>query len=309
MIKIDSTGAIQWQKYIDSPWHNKPYALFPVSTGYFMVGHCALGGTLGYGTMVLKTDFNGNPIFGKMYQNIIPFSSADIVTDSEIFITATKQRGPTVAGQFNYDLVSFKTDSLGNLLFAKKHLTNQLGIYSSSLIRAGDGGYFIAANSTIDPTYNTYNGFFAKTDSLGNSCSDSTLSINVVDITSMIVTSDTITPVVSSYPVAVGRSPFDYYARGINIMDFCNGNVGINENLDVEDGMILFPNPAEETVNIETGLKEYTVCLFDTFGKLHFKQKVSQNKIQINLSGLSDGLYFIQLQSEDRVISRKFIKQ
>ena len=44
-------------------------------------------------------------------------------------------------------------------------------------------------------------------------------------------------------------------------------------------------------------------------GKLISKEKVNQNKTRINISDFSNGLYFIQLQNENKMIRKKFVKQ
>lgn len=323
LIKIDSSGNLQWDKYINAPYFNQIYQIIPTSNGYVIIGGCNLGGALGSGTMLLKTDINGNPLWGRMYENIIigQKNAALLLSDGTIFFSGAKRRGPVILGQNNNDLVSFKTDSIGNLIWAKKYVTNQLGFgaYSSiSSLQTNDNGFLISTTSTTDPTYNTYNGFLAKIDSLGNGCSDSVLTINVVDITSMIVTSDTINPVVSYYPVTVGYSPFNYYGSGIKYTDLCNGYVGIEEqNNFTDDKLKIYPNPAQSKLTIEFEIEKTetnSILIKNVLGQtvkiVDIKQLSNgENKVEIDISNLQSGLYFIKMQLNKTHVLKKFIKQ
>jgi N-acetylneuraminic acid mutarotase len=82
----------------------------------------------------------------------------------------------------------------------------------------------------------------------------------------------------------------------------------INEN-DWNEKVNIYPNPANNFIDIETDFKNCYFSVFDIAGQLILKEKIVQNKTRIGLSHYADGLYFIQFQSDDRMISRKFIKQ
>lgn len=319
LIKMDSTGNMQWDNYFDAPYVNEIYQINPLTDGYLMLGRCYLGGALGYGTMFMKTDFNGNPTWGKMYDSISIFPlGSEIIKDNSIFYAGVKQRGPVIPGQFNFDLVSFKTDSSGNLLWGKKYVTNQLGMATQGLLQTNDNGYLIAANSTTDPTYNTFNGLLVKVDSVGNGCSDSVLAINVVDITSMIITSDTINPVIGYYPVTVGRAPFNYYGAGINYTDQCYGYVGIEEEKNIkENELLIYPNPSKSKIIIEFEVSKQernSITITNIIGQTiktiaNDQFSIGKNIMEIDVSDLSTGLYFIQLYGDKKLLCRKFIKE
>lgn len=71
----------------------------------------------------------------------------------------------------------------------------------------------------------------------------------------------------------------------------------------------IYPNPANDFIDVETNFKNCTVSVFDNMGRLIMKEKVVQNKTRNDLSGFSNGLYFITLQGDGKIISKKFIKQ
>lgn len=84
-------------------------------------------------------------------------------------------------------------------------------------------------------------------------------------------------------------------------------------NSEFDDNYNIFPNPANYFIDIEAAetidLKNCDISVFDIMGKLILKEKIVQNKTRINLSSFSHGIYFIQLQNDDNIISKKFIKQ
>jgi hypothetical protein len=83
--------------------------------------------------------------------------------------------------------------------------------------------------------------------------------------------------------------------------------VDIWENGRIADfnGIIVYPNPAKEVLNIATDL-EITVALYDMTGKL-LRSKVT-NK-QIDLKNLPSGLYFLQINYNGNIYNKKIIKE
>lgn len=84
-------------------------------------------------------------------------------------------------------------------------------------------------------------------------------------------------------------------------------------NFEFDYSYSLFPNPANNFIDVETettmGIKNCEISIFDIMGKLILKEKMIQEKIRINLSEFSNGIYFMQLQSGDKMINKKFIKE
>ncbi|MCC6370318.1 MAG: T9SS type A sorting domain-containing protein [Bacteroidia bacterium] len=85
-------------------------------------------------------------------------------------------------------------------------------------------------------------------------------------------------------------------------------NTGVDE-FKKNDKVTVFPNPANNFIQIGSNITgEFDVTLFDIEGKTVYK---SRNEKRINVSGLSAGVYFIKLETEEKgvVYSTKFIKQ
>jgi len=89
----------------------------------------------------------------------------------------------------------------------------------------------------------------------------------------------------------------------------CNNVLDVNDK-DYSEGKIrLYPNPANEIINVEfpTILKEKEqIQIYNSMGKLLQETETNQS-IQINISDLPEGLYFIHLKNHSEP-ARNFIK-
>jgi len=88
-----------------------------------------------------------------------------------------------------------------------------------------------------------------------------------------------------------------------------NCTVGLEEFDSQASDFLLYPNPAREIAYISLQSKKaYSLHLYDLNGKLIYsRNKLSGNRIELNLSNYPDGLYFIQLISEKGSKTKKLI--
>ena len=74
----------------------------------------------------------------------------------------------------------------------------------------------------------------------------------------------------------------------------------------------MYPNPATNQVFIELGeisSSEVHVSIFDITGKLKYQEvKPFNNKIEIDIQDLNNGIYFIDLRTNNKQKTLKFIK-
>lgn len=83
-----------------------------------------------------------------------------------------------------------------------------------------------------------------------------------------------------------------------------------DENVLLEEGVTVFPNPATTTVTIKINTpnnQEYrTVLISDAIGKELFKEQISdqEQSLQINVSNWKSGLYLVGVSSPNGMISR-----
>lgn len=72
----------------------------------------------------------------------------------------------------------------------------------------------------------------------------------------------------------------------------------------------IYPNPAQDIVYIEgINILNKEITIIDVVGKKVISSKVRSNKQKIDISSLTQGLYFIQLNDGNDTITHKFIKK
>jgi len=87
--------------------------------------------------------------------------------------------------------------------------------------------------------------------------------------------------------------------------------LGIEDVVKKEEDISVYPNPTKGELTIDNG--QFTinnVKVFDVYGrKLPFNQHINTSSYHlINISHLQAGIYFIQIQTEKRMINKKIIK-
>ncbi len=74
------------------------------------------------------------------------------------------------------------------------------------------------------------------------------------------------------------------------------------------NNIVLYPNPVNDIVNIESSQKINSIKVFNTVGGLIEIYKVNAVKTQLNLSHLTSGVYFLTISTDKGISSTKIIK-
>jgi len=90
--------------------------------------------------------------------------------------------------------------------------------------------------------------------------------------------------------------------------------IDVNEILSADD-ISIYPNPVTKTANIEFNLyknSDVNIAVFDILGKnisnLYKGEMMGgRNNIQLNVSELNEGIYFVKLQMNNQVITKKIM--
>ena len=92
-------------------------------------------------------------------------------------------------------------------------------------------------------------------------------------------------------------------------------NTEIVSSLSVNDynltGISIYPNPTSGELTIRSKSVINTIEIFDINGRLLSSEQVSNSQFeyQLDVSKLSQGVYFLEIQSNERKEIRKFIKK
>lgn len=100
------------------------------------------------------------------------------------------------------------------------------------------------------------------------------------------------------------------YGRGLWASPLVEKKIGVGENV-FNDQVKIHPNPATSEVVITSPKQvEGTIKVFDLLGKLliHKKRVVLQNNYSLDISQLSQGTYFIRLNTAEGMATKKLLK-
>ena len=70
--------------------------------------------------------------------------------------------------------------------------------------------------------------------------------------------------------------------------------VELDDNLKLK----VFPNPADQIINVMAGEEIQKVNVFDLLGRMVYTEQVFDQSIQINIGGLREGIYLLQIQTQ-----------
>ena len=82
----------------------------------------------------------------------------------------------------------------------------------------------------------------------------------------------------------------------------------IEEN-EPNEGINLYPNPAHHLIYVETTTLYKKVEVIDIIGKVVYSGNIEDMKFEFDVSTYASGIYLVKLQGDQRVITKKFIKE
>ena len=93
------------------------------------------------------------------------------------------------------------------------------------------------------------------------------------------------------------------------------GIISSSEDINEAIGIDVYPNPASQVVFADISLEassDVTVQVVDVTGKLMLTQNfsnVQSDKLQINIDALADGIYVMNVRTDEGVNTQKFTVQ
>ncbi len=309
LLKLDASGAIQWSKTYGTALNDYGMSVSQTTDGgYILGGNSATAPNIS-NLMLIRTNSIGDTLWTATYGGIghEDWGIAQQTTDGGFIIGGNTQSFlPSGMGAY---LV--KTNANGILSWSKTYGGNSFDQFYY-VSQAGDGGY-LAGGSTSSFGAAGYK-YLVKTDSLGNS--------NCAEITPATITYHPLVTV-GSTPLIASSAPQGSFSQLSSVVansigssnTICFIATAIPKQIDSKERVELFPNPTSGLMQINyqtTFLKANEIRITDCEGRILDAFKIPEsssiNQI-ISFSGFENGLYFVQILSNEKIINTtKFIK-
>lgn len=345
IIKIDSLGNKQWDKVFGGTNSDILLSCQLTTDGGYIFGGYSFSDSSGdksqstYDTCascnynngdywIIRIDSLGNKQWDKDYGGVNSeyFSDIQKTADGGFILGGFSRSGiggvKTQNTWGTYDFWIVKIDSLGNMQWDKDYGASS---YEESLkiFLTSDGGYLFSGDSyspiSGDKTENNLANeqtWFVKTDSLGIIQWDKTLHTNALaydDESGMAIQSvDGCYSIANCTPGGIGgdktqpnwdtipSSSKDYW-----IIKFCDSTAttSINQISNSQFPISIYPNPTNSKLNLILNQNE-NIVITNLLGEIVL-QRNATGKVELDISFLSSGIYFIKAGSE----VRKFVKE
>lgn len=332
MLKLDSTGNIILNKKYGGPENDFGYASVVNADGSYVLAGETFSETGQVScrnpALICESDFwivKSNTLgnitwarcFGSMYTGTNYFNTPYnmIKTLDNGYIVVGSGYDSSIENTFGRkDFWVRKIDANGNLQW-KKFYGGSEDDQAYSVKQTADGGYVIVGGSysaddqvTVNlGQYSYENGWIIKISSTGNliwqkSAGSSGFGWDYFN--------DVIEVGNNEY-IVVGKADksnddcVQSNGRGFWVTKISTNNL----NNDSFSSIVfkMYPNPTEEVLRFEASESIKNVSIHDTSGRIVFEQKSDDIK-SINISSLSNGIYTINVATDDNVVSRKVIK-
>ncbi|TZG00252.1 T9SS type A sorting domain-containing protein (plasmid) [Chryseobacterium panacisoli] len=322
IVKLDSSGGIQWQKALGGTSYDRANSIQQTFDGGYIVagGSASNNGDItgNHGNedfWIVKLNSSGIIQWEKSLVGNLADAAESIRQTSEGgYIVAggsnsTNSEIPTNFGESNYCVA--KLDSNGNTLW-QKYFGGSGNDYAYSTQPTSDGGYIVAgatgsANGDIIGSHGSSEYWIIKLDSsgimqwqkpLGGTSFDEAYSIQQ--------TAD------GGYILAGQISSTDGEVTGAHgssdswIVKLNSDQLSTAENHSINKPSI-YPNPSKDFFYVDHLPKETVVSITDMSGRKLFSQQYNEEKIRINTSAFTEGIYMIQIRSKEEIILSKKI--
>ncbi len=294
LIKTNSSGNVQWARTYGGTNSDHAYSVQQTSDGgYIVAGWTASFGAGGWDAFLIKTNSSGNVQWARTY--------GGTGIDDARSVQQTSDGGYIVAGYTrsfgagNRDFILIKTNSLGNVQWAKTYGgTNDDEAYSVQ--QTSDGGYIVAGWTNSFGAGN-WDALLIKTDADGNIGSCGIVGNASPTVNTVSPTVNTPSPSVSSISPTVNSPSPTVTSPTLTVSEPCP--LSISESCQITSGIITL---------YKGGIKvsrsgEFEVKVYNVSGVM---VKSIKGKDEVKLE-LSRGVYFVEVVSGGRVLREKVV--
>ncbi|MEZ4850753.1 MAG: T9SS type A sorting domain-containing protein [Bacteroidia bacterium] len=98
------------------------------------------------------------------------------------------------------------------------------------------------------------------------------------------------------------------YGLGDSIVVYQIESTGIKDNL-IGENVVVYPNPVNDLLKIESdAIVTEWIEMTNLMGKVVLRQEIGRMSEEVNISGLSSGVYFLTGKTKEGYYTRKIIK-
>tara|TARA_B100001287_G_scaffold189690_1_gene160225 strand:+ start:918 stop:2408 length:1491 start_codon:yes stop_codon:yes gene_type:complete len=318
VIKISSSGDLEWQKCFGGSGFDRPQSLTISSdNGFVILGETASndgdvnGHIGGVDFWILKLDQDGILEWEKCYGGMSDESSEHITQTFDggyILAGGTYSNDENVTGNNgNEDAFVLKIDPFGDIEW-QKCLGGSNNEKAESIIETDDGYTFTGRSDSNDGDVSGNNGdsdmWVLKMDAFGNTEWQKCLGGSNNEKAESIIETD------DGYALTGRTDSNDGDVSGNNgdsdvwVIKLTTSISSVKQKKD--EPIQIYPNPARNLVNIRSGKNqdiEYVISSIN--GELMAKNKIYGNQVSVDLSSFRKGLYVININNQNYYILKE----
>jgi len=331
LLKLDSSGTIEWQKSFGGTGQDAAWCVTQTSDGGFIVvgdsqsNDGDITGSHGSNDCwIVKLDYTGNMEWQKSLGGTLGESGKTIErTNDGGYIVASfssSNDGDVTGNHGYYDYWIVKLDSIGGILWQKSlGGTGYDGAWS--IKQVSDNGYIVSGFTTSnDGDVAGYHGaiygdyWIIKLDSianmqwqkcLGGTFDDESYSIQQTTDGGYILSGNS----QSNDGDVTGHHGTNQYSD-FWIVKLDNTN-GINESYEIGLNINIFPSPFTNILSLQFSSPQNTDAfleIFNSIGESVVEKEIKLENQTLDLSALTQGIYFVSVKTEGGIFTEKIVK-
>ena len=110
----------------------------------------------------------------------------------------------------------------------------------------------------------------------------------------------------------ISNTAYIYFDQNPAIVTNTTYNINVKdlglEDLTQDINVKLFPNPANESIQIEADNRIDNIAIYSVDGKLCWTSQPNETEVKLNISDFNSGLYLVRIQSKEVTKTLRFIK-